>query len=143
VRPVTGGSQRFERGSRVLAAALAVGVPVVAQQHWLGDTYFFADDFAHLAQANVDGPGPAYLMLLYNAWEAPGVHLAPGHRLLAQPAADGSTLQRIGFGPVRLDARRPDATLPTWATDAPEVRVRFEGAGTLAATAEPGTVSPG
>jgi hypothetical protein len=54
--------------------------------------------------------------------------------------ASGRPLSRWDLGPVALDAKRPDATLQTWALDADTVHVKLRGAGRFSVSAELGTV---
>jgi hypothetical protein len=52
----------------------------------------------------------------------------------------GKPLKRWDIGPVTLDAKRPDATLMTWALDAYQVHVQLRATGRFAVTAQLGTV---
>ena len=72
----------MQRAARWLAGALAVVVPMLVQRHWLKETYFVADDFANFALARLEGLTPHLLTANYNPWNASGVHVAPGHRVL-------------------------------------------------------------
>jgi hypothetical protein len=65
-----------------LGALVAVGVPMLVQRHWLLETYFVADDFSNFALAHIAGLSWDLLTANYNPWNTPGVHLAPGHRVL-------------------------------------------------------------
>jgi hypothetical protein len=65
--------------------------------------------------------------------------IKPGAPLGADPS--GKPLSQWIVGPVVLDAKRPDATLQTWALDADEVRVKLIGSGRFSVTAGLGTVA--
>jgi hypothetical protein len=73
---------RLQRAAWWVGAILAVGVPMLVQRHWLRETYFVADDFANFALARIEGLTWHLLTANYNPWTAPGVHVAPGHRVL-------------------------------------------------------------
>jgi hypothetical protein len=73
----------MQRAGWWLAGAFVTVVPMLVQGHWLkGETYFFADDFGNFAAARTRGLSLDFLTTNYNPWNTPGVHLAPGHRLL-------------------------------------------------------------
>jgi hypothetical protein len=68
-----------------------------------------------------------------------------GRALMKQGAPAGADpsskpLTRWDLGPVTLDAKRPDATLMTWALDAYQVHVQLRGKGRFSVSGELGTV---
>ena len=72
----------MQRAAWWFAGTLAVVVPMLVQRHWLTETYFVTDDFANFATARIQGLTLDFLTSNFNPWNAPGVHVAPGHHVL-------------------------------------------------------------
>ncbi len=72
----------MQRAAWWLAGTLVVVVPMLVQRHWLTETYFVTDDFANFATAQIQGLTLDFLTSNFNPWNAPGVHVAPGHHVL-------------------------------------------------------------